>query len=68
MNFQRLVTNLLEAWIGSETSIAALARLELFKKDTPQETGPAEPAELPQDWPFSGAVDFTGVSSRLSTC
>lgn len=64
MNFQRLVTYLLEAWIGSETSVAALARLESFKKDTPQERGPAEPIELPRDWPFSGAVDFTGVSSR----
>lgn len=64
MSFQRLVVNLLEAWIGSETSVAALARLETFKKDTPQEQGPAEPIELPGDWPFSGAVDFTGVSSR----
>ncbi|TQV97095.1 ABC multidrug transporter [Cordyceps javanica] len=64
MNFQRLVTALLEAWIGSETSVAALARLESFKKDTPQEKGPAEPIELPRNWPLSGAVDFDGVSSR----
>ncbi|EGX88251.1 ABC multidrug transporter [Cordyceps militaris CM01] len=64
MNFQRLVTYLLEAWIGSETSVAALSRLESFRKDTPRENRPAEPVELPRGWPFSGAVDFTGVSAR----
>lgn len=64
MDFQRLMFYLLEAWVGSETSVAALARLEMFRKNTPQEKAPTEPIELPQEWPFTGAVDFTGVSAR----
>ncbi|OAQ99516.1 hypothetical protein LLEC1_05570 [Akanthomyces lecanii] len=64
MDFQRAIVYLLEAWIGSETSVAALARLETFKKGTPREEGPAASIELPRGWPSSGAVDFNGVSAR----
>lgn len=35
LSFQRTLAVLLEAWTGSETSVAAIARLEQFKKETP---------------------------------
>ncbi|OAA80140.1 ABC multidrug transporter [Akanthomyces lecanii RCEF 1005] len=64
LNFQRTLSLLLEAWTGSETSVAAIARLEQFKKDTPQENVPEEPEDLPADWAPEGYIDFTNVSAR----
>ncbi|KAK8141736.1 hypothetical protein G3M48_009985 [Beauveria asiatica] len=64
LSFQRTLVLLLEAWTGSETSVAGLARLEQFKKETPQEHLPEEPEDLPADWAPEGYVDFTNVSAR----
>lgn len=64
MELQRLSIAALEVWVGSQPAVAALARLETFKKTTPREKRPTEPANLEQDWPFSGVVEMTGVSSR----
>ncbi|KAJ6781974.1 hypothetical protein PWT90_01260 [Aphanocladium album] len=54
LNFQRILIMLLEAWTGSETSVAALARLEQYKKNTPQEGLPQEPEDVPEDWAPEG--------------
>ncbi|KAJ4151579.1 hypothetical protein LMH87_012269 [Akanthomyces muscarius] len=64
ISFQRILVLLLEAWTGSETSVAAISRLEQFKKETPQEHIPEEPEDLPADWAPEGYIDFTNVSAR----
>ncbi|KAJ4148140.1 hypothetical protein LMH87_002624 [Akanthomyces muscarius] len=64
MELPRLSVLALEVWDGSEPAVAALARLETFKNDTPQEKQPTEGANLERDWPFSGVVEMSGVSSR----
>ncbi|OAA75681.1 ABC multidrug transporter [Akanthomyces lecanii RCEF 1005] len=64
MELPRLSVLALEVWDGSEPAVAALARLETFKKDTPQEKQPTERANLGRDWPFSDVVEMSGVSSR----
>ncbi|KAJ4158067.1 uncharacterized protein LMH87_008612 [Akanthomyces muscarius] len=63
LNIQRTLVCLIEAWTGSETSVACLARLKEFKETTPQEPRPASPEQLPSSWPSEGSVELTGVSS-----
>ncbi|KAJ3496535.1 hypothetical protein NLG97_g2588 [Lecanicillium saksenae] len=64
LNFQRTLVLLLESWTGSETSVAALGRLEIFCKRTPQEPRPPLPEDVPPDWAPDGDVDFSSASAR----
>ncbi|KAJ6790277.1 hypothetical protein PWT90_07508 [Aphanocladium album] len=64
LNIQRTMVLLVEAWTGSETSVACLARLKRFKEETPQELRPDSSEEPPTAWPGEGALKLTGVSSR----
>ncbi|KAJ3490883.1 hypothetical protein NLG97_g5700 [Lecanicillium saksenae] len=64
INFQRILMQLLEAWTGAETSVAAMVRLEQLKNDTPQEYLPGKPGQVPEDWVPQGDLDFSKVSSR----
>lgn len=66
LSFQHTLFWCLEAWTGSETSLACLSRLERFKKETPQEKVPEEPEDLPADWAPDGNIDFTSVSARYT--
>lgn len=63
LNIQRTLVYLIEAWTGSETSVACLDRLQGFKENTPQEARPTSPEQLPPSWPSDGFVELTGVSS-----
>lgn len=63
LNFQKTIVWLIEAWAGSETSVAALGRLQQYQEETPQEKQPETIAELPEDWPSSGAVNIEDVSA-----
>lgn len=63
MALQQTLQYVIEAWTGSETSIAGLARLEKYKKETPREPNPPERA-LPESWPKSGQVGLTEVTAR----
>lgn len=63
LNLQRTLVYLIEAWTGSETSVACLARLKDFQESTPQEPQPDLPQDLPKPWPAAGAVELTEVSS-----
>ncbi|XWX01488.1 hypothetical protein V2A60_009516 [Cordyceps javanica] len=63
LTYWKTIVYLIEAWTGSETSVACLARLKDFKQNTPQEQRPASPEQLPPAWPYEGFVELTGVSS-----
>ncbi len=63
LTIQQPLVYLIEAWTGSETSVACLHRLNEFKEHTPQEPRPASPEQLPLSWPCEGFVELTGVSS-----
>ncbi|KAJ3490415.1 hypothetical protein NLG97_g5784 [Lecanicillium saksenae] len=64
LNIQRTAVNVIEAWTGSETSVACLARLKQFKEQTPQEPRPGSQEQLPVPWPAEGHVKLTDVSSK----
>ncbi|KAJ6779854.1 hypothetical protein PWT90_00851 [Aphanocladium album] len=64
LNFQRTLIMFMDAWTISETSVAAISRLEQFKKDTPQEPRLPLPESVPVNWAPKGGVNFTATSSR----
>lgn len=63
LNFQRTLTLLLECWTGAETSIAAVARLDSFKRNTPQEPKLPVPPTLPNSWPSVGSFNLGAVNA-----
>lgn len=55
--------NLVISWTGLETSMGAIARLETFKRETPNETTSDEISESPNNWPSKGVVELKGISA-----
>ncbi|KAJ3492948.1 hypothetical protein NLG97_g5041 [Lecanicillium saksenae] len=66
ISFQRLTVELIEAWTGSETSVAGLGRLEKFTNETPQEPKPEPSSPVSANWPLVGDVQLTSVSARYN--
>ncbi|OAR01944.1 hypothetical protein LLEC1_02922 [Akanthomyces lecanii] len=64
ISFQLVMMELIQAWTGSETSVAGLGRLEQFTADTPQESKPDSPTTVSTNWPLVGDVQLTSVSAR----
>lgn len=64
ISFQFILMELIQAWTGSETSVAGLGRLEQFTADTPQESKPNSPSTVSPNWPLVGDVQLTSVSAR----
>lgn len=61
--FGQTLEMLIGAWTNLETSVGALARLEEFMKETPQEDA-QKLAQLPQNWPSMGNIDIADMSAR----
>ncbi|KAJ6783564.1 hypothetical protein PWT90_09493 [Aphanocladium album] len=65
ISFQRLTVELIQAWTGSETSVAGLGRLEKFSSETPQERKIEQLTPALAE-PFVGDVEMTDVSARYN--
>lgn len=61
------MTNLLTSWTSLEVSLGAIARIEAFQRDTPQETNETTTVNLPLSWPESGEIQFQDVSSSYTS-
>lgn len=61
------MTNLLTSWTSLEVSLGAIARIEAFKKLTPQETTVTYSAVVPLSWPESGEIIFEDVGSSYTS-
>ncbi|XWX02281.1 hypothetical protein V2A60_010317 [Cordyceps javanica] len=64
ISFQLIMMELIQAWTGSETSVAGLGRLEKFVSETPLEPKPDPQALVSAKWPSAGDVQLTSVSAR----
>ncbi|EJP67092.1 ABC bile acid transporter, putative [Beauveria bassiana ARSEF 2860] len=58
---------LIRSWTNLETTLGAVARIKDFCADTPIEKDTLRGAELPENWPTTGLIDFNGVSASY-TC
>ncbi|QGA20124.1 hypothetical protein EYB26_007825 [Talaromyces marneffei] len=61
------MTNLLTSWTSLEVSLGAIARIEEFKKHTPQETDTTSQIDVPLSWPESGEIKFEDTSSSYAS-
>ncbi|KAJ4151482.1 hypothetical protein LMH87_012178 [Akanthomyces muscarius] len=61
--FGQTLEMLIGAWTNLETSVGALARLEEFMKETPQEDA-QKLATLPRNWPSMGNIELTDMSAQ----
>lgn len=61
--FGQTLEMLIGAWTNLETSVGALARLEEFMRQTPQEDA-RKLATLPKNWPSTGKIELTDMSAQ----
>lgn len=61
------LTRFLTSWTSLEVSLGAIARIETFQKDTPQESNVTSSIDVPPAWPLSGEIKFEDVSSSYSS-
>jgi ABC-type multidrug transport system fused ATPase/permease subunit len=67
LTLNQTLANAIKMWTMTETSIGAVTRVQRFIQDTPSEKGCTTSSivsQLPDDWPSSGAVEFTDVTAR----
>ncbi|KGQ04026.1 ATP-binding cassette sub-family C member 9 [Beauveria bassiana D1-5] len=57
---------LIRSWTNLETTLGAVARIKDFCADTPIEKDTLRGAELPENWPATGLIDFNGVSASYT--
>ncbi len=55
------LTNLIVSWTSLETALGAVARIALFKRDTPLEPAGSDAGELDDDRSGTGAIEFVNV-------
>lgn len=62
------LTNLIVSWTSLETALGAVARIALFKRDTPREIAGNDTREpLPDDWSRKGVIEFVNVWASYTT-
>jgi ABC-type multidrug transport system fused ATPase/permease subunit len=61
------MTNLLTSWTSLEVSLGAIARIEAFQKDTPQEVNETFTLDVALSWPAAGEIKFDDVSSSYTS-
>ncbi|KGO43779.1 ABC transporter, integral membrane type 1 [Penicillium expansum] len=66
LTLNQTLANALKMWTMTEISVGAVSRVQRFIEDTPSEerrgVSPIA-SQLPDDWPCSGAVEFTDVTA-----
>ncbi|KAF4633368.1 hypothetical protein G7Y89_g4751 [Cudoniella acicularis] len=55
------MTNLITSWTSIETSMAAIARIESFEKNTPVEAEVVSAVKVSPDWPASGNIRINNL-------
>jgi ATP-binding cassette, subfamily C (CFTR/MRP), member 1 len=60
------MTELLTSWTSLEVSLGSIARIETFRKHTPQEASVTSSVDVPPSWPESGKIVFDDVSSSYT--
>lgn len=63
ISFSMTASYFLQSWVHTETSLGGLARIKEFCEQTPQEEDDANATDLPESWPSTGKIDFSGVTA-----
>jgi len=66
MSFSSVLMRMIKAWTMMESSIGAVARVKRFVADTESEEKSSWKAEVAQDWPTQGNVEFKGLVAAHS--
>ncbi|PWY88146.1 P-loop containing nucleoside triphosphate hydrolase protein [Aspergillus heteromorphus CBS 117.55] len=66
MSFNENLSELIQVWSLTETSIGAIARVRDFVAHTDSENKPREVVEPSTDWPAEGAVEISHVTASYS--
>lgn len=61
------MTRFITSWTSLEVAIGAIARIQAFEKDTPEETDPESPVNVAAKWPESGTIRFDNVWASYDT-
>ena len=61
MTFSSVLMRMIKAWTVMESSIGAVARVKRFAADTESEEKTSCKAEVAQDWPTQGNVEFKSL-------
>jgi len=64
ISFTSYITTMILFWAQMETSIAAVARIRDFSKETESESSPEEDFDVPHDWPTSGKIEICNLSAK----
>ena len=63
LSFSTTLTYFIQAWTELETSIGAVARIESFAEETPNENLLPETDEPPARWPSDGIIKFDDLTA-----
>jgi len=66
MTFSSVLMRMIKAWTMMESSIGAVARVKRFVADTESEEKSSCKAEVAQDWPTQGNVEFKSLVAAHS--
>lgn len=64
VSFSTVASWLIQAWTNLETALAGITRIKSFVLDTPIEKDSLPEAEIPENWPSAGRIEFTTVSAN----
>ncbi|KAK3185575.1 hypothetical protein K4F52_005675, partial [Lecanicillium sp. MT-2017a] len=69
MKVSTVVADVIEFWVGLETSLGSVSRLASFFRETPPETAEDDEttAFVPENWPHRGDIEMVHVNSQYST-
>lgn len=66
MTFSSVLMRMIKAWTMMESSVGAVARVKRFVADTDSEEKSSYKAEVAQDWPTQGDVEFKSLVAAHS--
>ncbi|KAF4626586.1 hypothetical protein G7Y89_g11569 [Cudoniella acicularis] len=61
------MTNVITSWTSMETSLAAIARIESFDRETPVEAEVKSPVEVSPEWPAAGNLQVKNLWASYDT-
>lgn len=64
VGFSQMLSDLIRCWTDLETSLGAISRLKAYATSTPLQAEPAQPVELPKNWPGQGRVELKSVRAK----
>jgi ATP-binding cassette subfamily C (CFTR/MRP) protein 1 len=67
MSFNQSLAQIIKNWTQLETSLGAISRLMNFSSQTANENRPEENANVPEDWPAHGNIEFKNVCASYTS-